>query len=248
MKFKTGDIIKGLPASNSKYSWINEKMTKAEVIRVNGDSMDIKILKHKSESQIGQEYDVINSDEYFELVTEVGKDNNDLKELENERKKLENAVDLPKVYSINPQKRTTALIFPNGTKTVVKKAEDDEFNPRLAFLTAFFQHYCGMTKNKANKYLASLEVEEPREIKKEILVKVSDLGGVYSTYEEFMDINFPKYKENWKRGENPKRLGIYKLIGKEKHECFSDIVALIQDRETKQVYLIEENSIKEVKK
>ncbi len=167
MKFKTGDIIKGLPASNSKYSWTNEEMTKAEVIRVNGDSMDIKILKHKSESQIGQEYDVINSDEYFELVTEVGKDNNDLKELENERKKLENAVDLPKVYSINPQKRTTALIFPNGTKTVVKKAEDDEFNPRLAFLTAFFQHYCGMTKNKANKYLASLETVEAKEEKME---------------------------------------------------------------------------------
>ena len=167
MKFKTGDIIKGLPASNSKYGWTNEEMTKAEVIRVNGDSMDIKILKHKSESQIGQEYDVINSDEYFELVTEVGKDNNDLKELENERKKLENAVDLPKVYSINPQKRTTALIFPNGTKTVVKKAEDDEFFPRLAFLTAFFQHYCGMTKNKANKYLASLETVEAKEEKME---------------------------------------------------------------------------------
>lgn len=206
MKFKVGDIIKGLPASNSKYNWTNEEMTKAEVIRADSDSMNIKILKHKSESQIGQEYDVVNSDEDFELVTEVSKDNNNLKELENERKKLENAVDLPKVYSINPQKRTTALIFPNGTITKVKKTIDDEFNPRLAFLTAFFQHYCGMTKNKANKYLASLETVEAKE--ENIIVKVTNLDEVYSTYEDFIDKYFPKYKKNWKRRRNPKKIRV----------------------------------------
>lgn len=167
MKFKVGDIIKGLPESNHRYTWTNEDMTKAEVLEEKCEGIRIRILEHKEKSQIRKEYDVVNSDKYFELVTEVGKDNNDLKELENERKKLENAVDLPKVYSINPQKRTTALIFPNGTITKVKKTIDDEFNPRLAFLTAFFQHYCGMTKNKANKYLANLETVEDKQEKKE---------------------------------------------------------------------------------
>ena len=38
--------------------------------------------------------------------------------------------------------------------------KDDEFNKRLGFLTAFFQHYSGMSKNKANKFLAELEVED----------------------------------------------------------------------------------------
>lgn len=67
-------------------------------------------------------------------------------------------VPMPKKYIIN--KGATVLIFDNGEKTVVKRCEDDEFNKRLGFLTAFFQHYCGMSKNKANKFLAELEVED----------------------------------------------------------------------------------------
>ena len=47
-----------------------------------------------------------------------------------------------------------------GEKTIVKRCADDEFNKRLGFLTAFFQHYSGMSKNKANKFLAELEVED----------------------------------------------------------------------------------------
>ena len=77
-------------------------------------------------------------------------------------------VELPKHYIINDG--ATILFWKDGTKTIVKRASDDEFNPRLAFLTAFFQRYCGMSKNKANKYLASLQVEkkpEPKEVKVE---------------------------------------------------------------------------------
>lgn len=72
-------------------------------------------------------------------------------------------VKLPERYIIN--KDATILFWENGKKTIVKRCEEDEFNPRLAFLTAFFQHYCGMSKNKANKYLASLEVEKTKEEK-----------------------------------------------------------------------------------
>lgn len=67
-------------------------------------------------------------------------------------------VPMPKKYIIN--KGATVLIWDNGEKTVVKRCEDDEFNKRLGFLTAFFQHYSGMSKNKANKFLAELEVED----------------------------------------------------------------------------------------
>ena len=66
-------------------------------------------------------------------------------------------------YIINQD--ATILFWKDGTKTVVKRCKDDEFNPRLAFLTAFFQKYCGMSKNKANKYLANLQVEETKNIK-----------------------------------------------------------------------------------
>lgn len=72
-------------------------------------------------------------------------------------------VDMPKKYIINHG--ATILIWNNGEKTIVKRCEDDEFNKRLGFLTAFFQHYSGMSKNKANKFLADLEVED--EVKEE---------------------------------------------------------------------------------
>lgn len=80
-------------------------------------------------------------------------------------KKQNNKIELPERYIINDG--ATILFWKDGSKTVVKRAEDDEFNPRLAFLTAFFQHYCGMSKNKANKYLASLQVEQKPEPKVE---------------------------------------------------------------------------------
>ena len=72
-------------------------------------------------------------------------------------------VELPTRYIINQD--ATILFFSDGSKVVVKRCKDDEFNPRLAFLTAFFQKYCGMSKNKANKYLASLQVEDVKNSK-----------------------------------------------------------------------------------
>ena len=44
MKFKVGDIIKGLPAR--RYAVTDEDMTKAEVISATDEDMRIKILEH----------------------------------------------------------------------------------------------------------------------------------------------------------------------------------------------------------
>lgn len=74
----------------------------------------------------------------------------------NKKEKLK--VPMPKKYIINHG--ATVLIWDDGDKTVVKRCTDDEFNKRLGFLTAFFQHYSGMSKNKANKFLAELKVED----------------------------------------------------------------------------------------
>lgn len=54
--------------------------------------------------------------------------------------KIKGKVSLPERYIIN--ENACILLWQNGEKTVVKRCADDEFNPRLAFLTAFFQHYC----------------------------------------------------------------------------------------------------------
>ena len=52
----------------------------------------------------------------------------------------EKQVRLPERYIINSN--ATVLFWKNGEKTVVKRCADDDFKPRLAFLTAFFQRYC----------------------------------------------------------------------------------------------------------
>lgn len=68
MKFKVGDIIKGI--TDEKYSITNTSMYKAEVISTNGNEMTIKILKHKNSFAQEEEYSVKNSDKFFKLIEE----------------------------------------------------------------------------------------------------------------------------------------------------------------------------------
>lgn len=159
--------------------------------------------------------------------------------------KEESKVELPEEYDIREDVST--LYWKDGTKTTVKRCEDDEFNERLAFLTAFFQKYSGMSKNKANKYLSSLKVSYPLKSKKEErLVEVVDVGRTYSSYDEFVKKYFPKYLLNFKKEETPKQGKKYLYLGENKHLLFTDrILFLIQDRDTKQVYVIGKKGIKD---
>lgn len=69
-KFKVGDIIKGKKEGRAHYSITTEDMTMAKVISTDcsdEDDMRIKILSHKTKyNEIGEEYDVENSTEYFD--------------------------------------------------------------------------------------------------------------------------------------------------------------------------------------
>lgn len=65
---------------------------------------------------------------------------------------------LPKKYIIND--KATILIWSDNTKTIIKRSVDDKYDKRIAFLTAYFQKWCGLSKNKANQYLKNLEDEE----------------------------------------------------------------------------------------
>jgi len=67
---------------------------------------------------------------------------------------------LPQKYIIN--KNVTVLIWEDGTKTIVRKTLEDEYDKRLGFLIAYFQKHCGLSKNKANQYLASLIDEDEK--------------------------------------------------------------------------------------
>ena len=50
-------------------------------------------------------------------------------------------VELPKQYIINDNATILFWDKQKKDKTIVKRSADDEFNARLGFLTAFFQHY-----------------------------------------------------------------------------------------------------------
>ena len=62
---------------------------------------------------------------------------------------------LPKKYIINHN--ATILFWNDGTKTIVKKSKDDEYNKKIGFLWAYFQKNSGLSKTKANEYLDNLE-------------------------------------------------------------------------------------------
>lgn len=64
-------------------------------------------------------------------------------------------------YIINNE--ATILFWDDGTKTIVKRTKEDKFDKRVAFLTAYFQKNSGLSRTKANKFLANLKVEEPKE-------------------------------------------------------------------------------------
>lgn len=175
------------------------------------------------------------------LRKELGRKDAIIRELRNKTQKI----DMPEKYIIN--ENATILFWKNGDKTVVRRCEDDEFNPRLAFLTALFQHYSGMSKNKANKYLASLEVEKNKSLEKDKFVKVINYKQTYSRYNVLVFKKFPKYKDNFKIGEVPTNGEKYKLLGETCHEDWKyKEICLIQDLKTNQVYLIGKNGIKEV--
>lgn len=65
-----------------------------------------------------------------------------------------NKKNLPKKYIIN--KGATVLFWEDGTKTVVKRAKDDEYNKIMGFLWAYFQKTSGLSRTKANEYLRGL--------------------------------------------------------------------------------------------
>lgn len=72
---------------------------------------------------------------------------------------------LPSKYIIN--KGATILFWDDNEdeKTIVKLSENDKYDKRLGFLTAYFQYNSGLTKTQANKYLDNL-IEENKQKKK----------------------------------------------------------------------------------
>ena len=184
--FREGDLIKG---KQNGYGITNEDMLLARVEKVylGNLKMDIRIINHNwypVKPYNEEKFTVDNDNNEFELVR--GEEDfmmNDNIKINQDKKGIsiscnttynpfefgfggfrysytDNYNNLPKKYVINKKKKTTVLLWKDGTKTIVKVSKNDKYDKKLGFLTAYFQKHSGLSRNKANKYLDELEEEK----------------------------------------------------------------------------------------
>lgn len=67
------------------------------------------------------------------------------------------ATNLPKRYIVNDKACILFYDDKGKDKVVVKRCKDDKSDPIKAFLWAYFEKTSGLSKTKANKYLAKVE-------------------------------------------------------------------------------------------
>lgn len=101
---------------------------------------------------------------------------------------------LPKKYIIN--KGATVLFWEDGTKTVVKRAKDDEYNKIMGFLWAYFQKTSGLSRTKANEYLRGLV--DADDLKAIEFIKSGELNNVMSNVAEGLSNAFKNIADNFK--------------------------------------------------
>lgn len=61
----------------------------------------------------------------------------------------------------------TIIEWTDGTKTVVKTSENDDYDPVYGFLMSYFQKHCGLTKTQVGKFCDGIieEFAQQQEIK-----------------------------------------------------------------------------------
>ena len=53
----------------------------------------------------------------------------------------------------------TVVLWADSSKTVVKSTDNDEYNPRIGFLYAYFEKHSGLSKTQCGKFLDAVELE-----------------------------------------------------------------------------------------
>ena len=79
--------------------------------------------------------------------------------------------ELPERHIIN--EGATILFWGDKDKTIVKRSEEDEFDPVKGFLWAYFQKTSGMSKTKANNYLRKIQEDYAKEDKEKNIMQES---------------------------------------------------------------------------
>lgn len=101
---------------------------------------------------------------------------------------------LPTKYILNQD--AGILFWEDGTKTVVKRAKDDEYNKIMGFLWAYFQKTSGLSRTKANEYLRGLV--DADELKAIELIKSGKLNKTMGNVAEALGTAFKNMADSFK--------------------------------------------------
>ena len=137
-------------------------------------------------------YEHIGGDRYATITARV--------DLDDHNKEQTNGI-LPKKYIIN--NNATILFWNDGTKTVVKRSAEDEYNKILGFLWAYFQKASGLSKTKANEYIKGLSDEDE-------FNALEILKGIAEGISE----GFKNLSKSFKNNSNNTNITVPNLIGK----------------------------------
>lgn len=89
------------------------------------------------------------------------------------RQELKAINNLPKKYIIN--KNATICFWNDGTKTVSKRHEYDEFDKEIGFLFCCYQHYMkNWSRNKRKKFISWFKYEHVKEFLFDLFVDKTD--------------------------------------------------------------------------
>ena len=108
---------------------------------------------------------------------------------------------------------------------------------------------CGIGKNLLLEYKAVLESKkEEQKFRIGDYVKIRDKGKLYPAYEDFLPRVAPEYARNYIPEGKPIRGEIFEIVATGEHEnpCYGTVFA-IQDRATRQVFLISEEGLEAAK-
>ena len=117
---------------------------------------------------------------------------------------------LQKKYIIN--KNATILFWDDGTKTVVKRSQNDEYNKILGFLWAYFHKTSGLSKTKANKYIKGLLDED--ELSALGVFKDINISDLFGDIAEGISKEFQSLSKSFRNNSNKTNITIPNLIDK----------------------------------
>lgn len=204
--YSTGHLLDEI--RKLKYNWLkyNDNIDNCKLYMGNISYQELKkeisMLPHITDSRfssvLGLDIEIDNRLEPFTFMIKEDKqmdfNNINISNMFGGYRETRQKKKLPEKYIIN--KGATVLFWEDGTKTVVKRAKDDEYNKIMGFLWAYFQKTSGLSRTKANEYLRGLV--DADDLKAIELIKSGKLNETMGNVAEALGNAFKSMADSFK--------------------------------------------------